>query len=86
MMKHGRDLNFGRNLLNICGCFIGKNGFEEVETSVLMHSATGANAEPYKTHNNALDLDLVLRISHELPLKTLVVGGYDKVFEIGEGV
>lgn len=60
------------------------NGFLEVETPTLMHSATGAVAKPYITHNNALDIDLYLRISHELPLKTLIVGGFDHIFEIGK--
>ncbi len=64
--------------------FYWKEGFYEVETSTLMHTATGAAAAPYETHNNALDLDVVLRISHELPLKTLIVGGFEKVFEIGK--
>jgi lysyl-tRNA synthetase class 2 len=49
-----------------------------------MHQATGATATPYKTHNNALDIDLFLRISHELPLKELIVGGMEKIFELGK--
>jgi lysyl-tRNA synthetase class 2 len=49
-----------------------------------MHKATGAAARPYHTHNNALDIDIVLRISHELPLKELVVGGFERVFELGK--
>lgn len=64
--------------------FYWSEGFHEVETSTLMHHATGAAARPYHTHNNALDIDLVLRISHELPLKELVVGGFERVFEIGK--
>lgn len=64
--------------------FYWSEGFHEVETSTLMHKATGAAARPYFTHNNALDIDLVLRISHELPLKELVVGGFERVFEIGK--
>lgn len=64
--------------------FYWREGFMEVETSTLMHNATGAAARPYHTHNNALDIDLVLRISHELPLKELVVGGFEKVFELGK--
>jgi lysyl-tRNA synthetase class 2 len=64
--------------------FYWKNDFQEVETPSLMHSATGANARPYNTHNHALDIDLVLRISHELPLKKLIVGGFEKIFEIGK--
>lgn len=64
--------------------FYWKYDFHEVETSTLMHKATGAAARPYHTHNNALDIDLVLRISHELPLKELIVGGFERVFEIGK--
>jgi lysyl-tRNA synthetase class 2 len=58
-------------------------GFLEVETSVLENLPGGGEAEPFKTHHNALDADFYLRISLELPLKRLLVGGYDKVFEIG---
>jgi lysyl-tRNA synthetase class 2 len=57
--------------------------FLEVETPVLEHLPGGAEAEPFKTHHNALDEDFYLRISLELPLKKLLVGGFDKVFEIG---
>lgn len=64
--------------------FYWSEGFHEVETSTLMHQATGAAARPYRTHNNALDIDLVLRISHELPLKELIVGGFERVFELGK--
>jgi lysyl-tRNA synthetase class 2 len=60
-----------------------KAGFLEVETPVLEMTPGGADAEPFKTHHNALDLDMTLRISLELPLKRLMVGGFDKVFEIG---
>jgi lysyl-tRNA synthetase, class II len=58
-------------------------GFVEVETPVLLTQATGALARPFVTHHNALDLDLQLRIATELFLKRLVVGGVEKVFEIG---
>lgn len=64
--------------------FFWQESFHEVETPTLQHSATGAAAKPYLTHNNALDQDLVLRISHELPLKTMIVGGFEKIFEIGK--
>lgn len=60
-----------------------EEGFLEVETPVLESIPGGAEAEPFKTHMNALDVDLYLRISLELPLKKLIVAGYEKVFEIG---
>ncbi len=60
-----------------------KSGFLEVETPVLESVPGGAEAEPFKTHHNALDLEFYLRISLELPLKKLLVAGYEKVFEIG---
>ena len=63
--------------------FLTGNGFLEVQTSVLEHTPGGADAEPFITHHNALDQDFYLRISLELPLKRLLVGGYERVFEIG---
>ncbi|MFA6383265.1 MAG: lysine--tRNA ligase [Parcubacteria group bacterium] len=63
--------------------FLAGKGFLEVQTPVLEHIPGGADAEPFVTHHNALDADFYLRISLELPLKRLLVGGYEKVFEIG---
>ncbi len=63
--------------------FLISEGFLEVETPVLETIPGGADAEPFLTHHNALDIDLSLRISLELPLKRLLVGGFEKVFEIG---
>ena len=61
-----------------------KNGFLEVDTPVLEAVPGGADARPFITHHNALNRDFYLRISLELPLKRLLVGGYEKVFEIGK--
>jgi lysyl-tRNA synthetase, class II len=62
--------------------FFEERGFVEVETPILQSTAGGAAAEPFKTHHNALGIDLYLRIALELYLKRLLVGGFNKVFEI----
>jgi lysyl-tRNA synthetase class 2 len=58
-------------------------GFLEINIPVLEHTTGGADATPFVTHMDALDQDFYLRISHELPLKRLIAGGYEKVFDIG---
>jgi len=64
--------------------FLDDMGFIEVETPVLQTVAGGAAARPFETHHNTLNLDMNLRISLELPLKKLIVGGFDKVYEMGK--
>lgn len=63
--------------------YLDSQGFMEVETPMLVSNAGGASARPFETHFNALDEDLKLRISLELYLKRLIVGGLEKVYEIG---
>jgi lysyl-tRNA synthetase class 2 len=63
--------------------FFDSKGFIEVETPVLQPILGGANARPFVTHHNALDMDFYLRIATELPLKRLIVGGLEAVYEIG---
>jgi lysyl-tRNA synthetase class 2 len=63
--------------------FLEREGFLEVETPILQSIYGGAKARPFKTHLNALDIDLYLRISPELHLKRLLIGGFEKIYEIG---
>ena len=64
--------------------FMDENGYMEVETPILTTVATGDAARPFITHHNTLDLQMYLRIAPELNLKRLIVGGFDRVFEIGK--
>jgi len=70
-------------MVNAVRRFLENRQFIEVETPVLQGVAGGAAARPFTTHHNALGMDFVLRISLELYLKRMLVGGYDRVFEIG---
>lgn len=64
--------------------FLEGRGFLEVDTPILTTIAGGANARPFSTHHNTLDIDMKLRISNELYLKRLIVGGLDRVYEMGK--
>lgn len=63
--------------------FLNKEGFLEINIPVLEHTTGGADANPFVTHMDAIDQDFYLRISHELPLKRLIGGGYEKVYDLG---
>ena len=71
------------NIIKEIRDFLTSKGFLEVETPILQQIYGGAKARPFKTHLNALKMDLFLRIAPELYLKRLLIGGFDKVFEIG---
>jgi lysyl-tRNA synthetase class 2 len=72
------------NFIKELRSFLNDDGFLEVETPILQMQYGGARAKPFKTHINAMDLDVFLRISPELYLKRLLVGGFEKVYEIGK--
>lgn len=62
--------------------FYWSRGFTEIETPVLCNNASGATAKPFITHHNALDTDVYLRIAPEIYLKEVIIGGFDKIFEV----
>ena len=63
--------------------YMDDNDFTEVETPILENVASGAEARPFITHHNALDIDMYMRIATELRLKRLIVGGMERVYELG---
>lgn len=78
-----RNAIYRSKIITCIRSFMDNRGFLEVETPVLSTLLTGASARPFVTHHNAQDLDMYLRIALELPLKRLLVGGLDAVYEIG---
>jgi lysyl-tRNA synthetase class 2 len=64
--------------------FLDNRGYLEVDTPILQTIPSGAAARPFKTHHNTLDMEMYLRIALELPLKRLIVGGFDKVYELSK--
>jgi lysyl-tRNA synthetase, class II len=78
-----RTFNIRSSVISAVRRVLTERGFTEVETPVLDAAAGGAAARPFITHHNALDIDMYMRIALELPLKRLVVGGFERVFEIG---
>lgn len=84
MNEEVRNRFFARsNMIATIRQLLHERGFMEVETPILQPIPGGANARPFITHHNALDMDLYLRIAPELYLKRLIVGGFEKIFEIG---
>ena len=83
--KRHLDLISNRESFNrfVTRRYMDSNGFLEVETPVLHNEAGGASARPFITHHNAQNIDMVLRIATELHLKRLIVGGMERVYEIG---
>lgn len=72
------------NIIKAIRRFLDDRGFIEVETPILATIASGAAARPFMSHSNALDIDLYLRIATELPLKRLIVGGFERVYDLGK--
>ena len=84
MNKDVRDTFRARSLiLKEIRAYLDGRGYLEVDTPTLLPLEIGADARPFKTHHNALDLDMYMRIETELFLKRLIVGGMDKVYEVG---
>ena len=84
MNEEAKNIAFTRpKIIRAIQEFMDNEGYVEVETPVLTNLLTGASARPFVTHHNTLDIDMYLRIALELPLKRLLVGGMEAVYEIG---
>ncbi len=84
MNQETRETFFRRaQILKEVRSYLDAHGYMEVETPVLLTLEIGADARPFRTHHNALDLDMYLRIETELYLKRLIVGGFERVYEVG---
>ncbi len=79
-----RNFELRARVITAIRSFLDNRGFLEVETPILQSLYGGANARPFMTHHNTLDIDLYLRISIELYLKRLIVGGFERVYELGK--
>lgn len=79
-----KRFKFRHKLIKELKNFLDSHDFIEVETPILQKQASGALASPFKTHHNALDIDLFMRIAPETYLKRIMAGGYERVYEIGK--
>lgn len=83
--KESRAILASRSrIINTVRLFLNQKGFIEMETPILVSEASGAQAKPFITYHNKLSRNFNLRIATEIPLKTLLIGGFEKIYEIGK--